>query len=86
MSNVVSIQARRSAARSRAGAEQSVSGRRNSGTFLGQRMVAAIPVQAIDHLALAQWEKSVRRTTLATVTTAFLFAAAFGAFGLSGLL
>lgn len=74
MSNVVSIQARKPV------------GRRNSGAFLGQRIVAAIPVQAIDNLALAQWEKSVRRTILATITIAFLFAAAFGHFGLSGLL
>ena len=38
-----------------------------------------------DPAEMAQWEKTVSHTTLATVMVAFLLAAAIGAFGLPGL-
>src|SRR5262245_53953868 len=86
MNNVISIQSRRSVARPRPRDERIVAGRRERGTFLGQHMIAAIPLQAIDNTAIAQWEKTVRHTTLATVTAAILVAGAIGAFGLPGLM
>jgi hypothetical protein len=85
MSNVISIKSRNFVTQSRAGVERGLSGRRHAGAFLGQRTVAAaIPIQ--DQAAIARWEKTVGHTTLATVMTAFLLAAAIGAFGLPGLM